>query len=149
MGEIVLIAWAFWEIRDIMLKTACIQQPPEGHDPLCCQSERCTPEVPTTLQVAHEDMNTYDVGVGHRARELGFEKEPKEGVWNFASGAPRAALPDIFSHNCFPSLLLRSCSHRRERGWLTLPFACSFLCLADEAYSLRSASWGSGKVTEV
>lgn len=62
------------------MKTACIQQPPEGHDSLCCQSERHAPEVLTTLRVAHEDMNTYDVGVGCRARELGFEKDQKEGV---------------------------------------------------------------------
>lgn len=29
------------------------------------------------------------------------------------------ALSDIFSHNCFPSLVIRSCYHRKEREQLT------------------------------
>lgn len=62
-----------------MLKAACIQQPPEGRDSLCCPSDRRGPGVLTTLRVAHEDTNTYAIGEGHGARELGFEKDQKEG----------------------------------------------------------------------
>lgn len=41
---------------------------------------RHAPKMPTTLWVACEAMNIYEVGVGHRAREFGFKKNRKEGV---------------------------------------------------------------------
>ncbi|KAK2544267.1 hypothetical protein Q9966_002266 [Columba livia] len=43
------------------------------------RSEKHVPKVLTTLRVAHEGMNTYDVGLGHRAKELSFKKDQKEG----------------------------------------------------------------------
>lgn len=131
-----------------MLKTACIQQHHEGHDSLCCQTEIHATEVLTAFQVAHEDMNTYGVGLGHRARELGCKKGKKEGVWHFFSSG---LLSVMFGNGWFSSLLIRSCYHRKERGWLILLFCLPFpvCCWSDLAYSLRRVGWGSGKVMEV
>lgn len=151
MRVIVLIAWAFWEIHDKTLKTAWIQQTPKGHDSLCCQSEKHVPKVLTTLRVAHEGMNTYDVGLGHRAKELSFKKDQKEGVWNFASHGTRAALSDLFNHNCLLRFLYQKLFPLKIGRMISFAFCLVFPapCWWGLSSSLRSADWGSGEVTEV